>query len=50
MMMIRLYNQATITPKISAVLQVINEPASAFSQCYDSYELTIFKWKKRDGV
>lgn len=49
-MMIRVHRQATTTPKISAVLQASNEPASTLAQRYGISELTVSKWKKRDGV
>ncbi|BBI91490.1 integrase core domain protein [Serratia symbiotica] len=49
-MMIRLHSQATTTPKIRAVLQASNEPASTLAKRYGISELTVSKWKKRDGV
>ncbi|MGP4123354.1 MAG: hypothetical protein ACTXOO_02415 [Sodalis sp. (in: enterobacteria)] len=48
-MMIRLYSQATITPKIRAALQASNELAYTLAKRYGISELTFPKWGK-DGV
>ena len=49
-MLVRLYSQATTTPKIREAIQASDEPAWVLAERHGTTEQTVWKWRKRDSV
>lgn len=49
-MLIKLYSQATTTPKIRAAIQASDEPAWVLAERHGTTEQTVWKWRKRDSA
>jgi transposase-like protein len=49
-MLIHLHKQATTTPKVRAVIQASDAPASVLAERFGTTEQTVYKWKHRNSV
>lgn len=49
-MLIHLHKQATTTPKVRALIQASDEPASTLAGRFGTTEQTVYKWRHRDSV
>ncbi len=47
---IRLLKEATTTPRVRALIQGSNEPASVLAGRHGTTKQTVWKWRKRESV